>query len=280
MKFLEMTKERFESLNTVLCMGLDPIIEKIPAKNKDDVEKTLVEFYFPLLENFNSKVLVVKPNVAFYEQYGIDGYRALKKIIGKASKLQIPTILDAKRGDIGDTAKAYARACFDELNADAITLSPYLGEDSLAPFFGYSDKGFFILVRTSNKGSADLQLLKIEKNCFIYEEVAKKVCQWNRNYTNGIGAILGATHLEELKNIAGLFSKNNFPPLLIPGVGKQGGDLNEVIGALMQVEYPLHRVFINSSSKINYAYLDHPGKDYLEAAMIEIEKFDLKNYPV
>jgi orotidine-5'-phosphate decarboxylase len=277
MNFLDLTKQRFEKLNTVLCMGLDPILEKIPLKGKNDIEKVLVDFYFSLLENFHSYCIAVKPNIAFYEQYGIDGIRALKKIIDKARTLEIPVILDVKRNDIGDTAKAYVKACFMELKADAVTLSPYLGEDSLAPFFEYKDKGFFVLVRTSNKGSSDFQMIKSENGKFLFEIVADKVCEWNKKYSSGIGAVLGATHLEELKKIARLFSVNDYPPLLIPGIGKQGGDLKEVMSALKEIDYPLHKVFINSSTKINYAYLDFPDKNYLEAALVEIKKFDLKN---
>jgi orotidine-5'-phosphate decarboxylase len=277
MTFLEKTKERFDSVNSVLCIGLDPVIEKIPFKNKSNIEKTLVKFYYSILENFHASALAVKPNAAFYEQYGIDGVKALKKIIVKAKKLGLPVILDAKRGDIGETSKAYAKACFDELEADAVTLSPYLGEDSLSPFFEYKDKGFFILARTSNRGSSDFQLLKLHDERSLYEAVVDKISLWNKIYSSGIGAVLGATHIEELKNAAKIFSENNCPPLLIPGVGKQGGSLKEVIGVLKELSYPLSRVFINSSTKINYAYLDHPGKDYLEAAAIEVENMQIRN---
>ena len=193
MNFIDSCKQRFDDLKTILCIGLDPVIEKIPFKNKTDIEKTLIDFYFSILDNFHTYTLAVKPNIAFYEQYGINGYNALKKIIQRAKQLGIPVILDAKRGDIGNTAIAYAKAAFEELDADAITLSPYLGEDSLVPFFDYKDKGFFILNRTSNKGSSDLQLLKLKNNNYLYVEVANKIAQWNKKYSNNIGAVVGAS---------------------------------------------------------------------------------------
>lgn len=275
MSFLKKCKERYNSLNTVLCLGLDPIVEKIPLKNKKNKEKLIVEFYDSLLENFHNFIIAVKPNIAFYEQYGIDGIKALKKIILKAKKLDIPVILDAKRGDIGETSKAYAKAAFEELKVDAITLSPYLGGDSLEPFFSYKEKGFFILVRTSNKGSNDFQLLTTVNNNYLYLEVAKKVLEWNNKYSENIGAVAGATHFSELKTIIKLFNENNGLPVLIPGVGRQGGDFKEVVSALKEINYPLHKVFINVSSSLNYAYLNYPDLDYIEATAIEIKKFKL-----
>lgn len=272
MDFIEQCKQRFKDLNTVICLGMDPVIEKIPIGKKDNIEKTITDFYYSFLENFNKYVLTIKPNIAFYEQYGFDGLRALKNIIKKAKSLNVPVILDAKRGDIGDTAKAYAKALFDEMDADAVTLSPYLGEDSLSPFFEYSDKGFFILDRTSNKGSSDFQSLKIDKREELFVEVANKIAWWNRKYSGNIGAVAGATNLDELEKIASIFAKNDYLPLLIPGVGKQGGSLRDVLKILKELNYPLFKVFVNSSSKINYAYLDHPGVDYLEASEIEIKK--------
>ena len=271
MSFNEICKNRFNELNTVLCMGLDPVLEKIPLDDKSDIEKTLVSFYYSLIENFHKYVLAVKPNIAFYEQYGIDGLKALKKIIAKAKSYKIPVILDAKRGDIGNTSKAYAKAAFDELDADAVTLSPYLGEDSLSPFFEFSEKGFFILDRTSNKGSRDFQMLNV-KGKKLYLEVASKIVEWNKKYSPGIGAVAGATHIDELKELAGLFKNNDGVPLLIPGVGAQGGDFKSVIQLLKDIDYPMHMVFVNSSSKINFAHFEHDGMNYLEAALIEIKK--------
>ena len=272
MSFINLCKERFNNCKSVLCIGLDPVIEKIPFKDQSNIEKKISDFYYSIIDNFQKYAIAVKPNIAFYEQYGIDGYNALKNIIKRAKKYDIPVILDAKRGDIGNTSKAYAKAAFEELKVDAITLSPYLGEDSLIPFFEYKDKGFFILVRTSNSGSNDIQLLELKNNKILYQEIANKIIDWNKKYSTGIGAVIGATHINELKDIISVFKNNIFIPILIPGVGSQGGDFKQVINILNKFEYPLHIVFINSSSKINYAYLDHPEKDFFEATFIEIKK--------
>lgn len=142
----------------------------------------------------------------------------------------------------------------------------------MVPFFEYKEKGFFILSRTSNIGGNDFQKLKIENGDYLYVEVTNKITQWNQKYSTNIGAVAGATQINELKKISTIFSNNNYPPILIPGIGKQGGDFETVINILKEKNYPLYKIFINSSSKISYAYMDYPDMDYLEAAMIEIKK--------
>ncbi len=263
--------ERFNKYKTVLCVGMDPIIDKIPLKDKSDIEKTIVDFYSSIIDNFHKKIFCIKPNIAFYEQYGIAGFKALGTIIDYAHKFELPVILDAKRGDIGNTSQAYAIAAFNELKADAITLSPYLGEDSLLPFFEYKEKGFFILTRTSNKGSSDFQLLKIDNGNYFFYEVGSRISIWNSKYSENIGAVVGATQ-SEFNEISYFFYQNGAVPLLIPGVGSQGGDFNTIINALIKMNYPMHKIFINSSSKINYAHLEHKDIDYLDAISIEIDK--------
>lgn len=272
MSFIELCKERFDVYKSVLCIGLDPIIEKIPVKDKSNIEKTITEFNYSIIDNFYKYAIALKPNIAFYEQYGIEGYKSLKKIINRAKKYKIPVILDAKRGDIGNTSKAYAKSIFDEFAVEAVTLSPYLGEDSLIPFFEYKSKGFFVLTRTSNPGSKDLQMLELKDNKKLYQEVANNIVKWNKKYSSGIGSVVGATHIEELENLVLKFKKEVTVPILIPGVGVQGGSFNEIIDLLKKYDYPMHMIFINSSSKISYAYLDHPDMNYLDAALIEVKK--------
>ncbi|HOJ64765.1 MAG TPA: orotidine-5'-phosphate decarboxylase [Spirochaetota bacterium] len=281
MTFIERCKQRFNKINSILSFGFDPIIEKFPDKFKTgDIESDLYLYFVEIVSNFSQYIYVIKPNIAFYEQYGLSGYKALKKIISYAKEKDIPIILDAKRGDIGATANCYAKACFEELNADAITLSPYLGTDSLEPFFKYKEKGFFILTRTSNKGGADFQLIKTEDNDFIYLKVAKKIIEWNKNYTNGIGAVIGATYLSELEETIKIFITHNEDkiPILLPGVGTQGADFLEVLNIFKKYNYPFYSIFINSSSKISYAHLEHKDKDYLSAIEEEINKVLLKNF--
>ncbi len=276
MYFLEKCKERYTKIKSVFCFGFDPIIEKFPSKFiTGDLENDIYSYFVEILSNFLNYIYVIKPNIAFFEQYGIDGYKALKKIIEYAKKSGVPVILDAKRGDIGTTSACYAKASFEELGADAITLSPYLGTDSLEPFFKYKDKGFFILTRTSNKGGEDFQLLKTIDNDYLYLKVAKKVMDWNKNYTDGIGVVAGATNIIELEKIVKLlngFDNNKKIPILIPGVGSQGADFNSVLNIFKQNNYPFFYIFINSSSKISYAHLEHKDKNYLEATEIEVKK--------
>lgn len=276
MSFLEKCKERFDSINSILCIGFDPVIEKIPDANRENIKGSIERFLLQILDNFSQYALAIKPNIAFYEQYGIDGLLALKEVIKRAKELEVPVILDAKRGDIGNTSLAYAKSIFEEFGADAVTLAPYMGTDSLSPFFSYSDKGFFILARTSNPGSKDFQLLKLDDGNTLYEAVTDRIIRWNKEFSTGIGAVAGATHSEELDRIVKKFKENFAPPLLIPGVGKQGGSFSEVTEILKKHSYPLGRVFINSSSKILYAYNYH-NTSWLEASEIEIKKMLLKN---
>lgn len=276
MNFNEICNERYELTKSILCLGLDPVVEKFPYTKKS-VSETIVAYFGEILNNFHKNIFVIKPNIAFYEQYGIEGFVALSKVIELAKSLKIPVILDAKRGDIGNTAKAYAKACFEELKVDAITLSPYLGEDSLTPFFEYTSKGFFILCRTSNKGSSDFQLLTLSNGESLFIDVAKKITNWNKNYSPCIGAVAGATHIDELKTIVNLFKENQPLPLLIPGVGSQGGDLNSIVTLLKDSGYPFCKVFINNSSKITYGFLDRRDRNYLLCVEDEIKKMSIKD---
>jgi len=205
MNFTDMCQKRYETIKSNLCVGFDPDISKFPDKFKSmTIEESISLYFSEIMLNFSKYIYVIKPNVAFYEQYGFEGLKALKNIIQVSRDLSIPVILDAKRGDIGNTAKAYALSVFKEFGADAVTLSPYLGEDSLTPFFEYKNKGFFILARTSNKSGGDFQLQKVGDK-YLYMIVAEKIAEWNKKYSPSIGAVAGATSVEELKNIAGYF---------------------------------------------------------------------------
>ena len=239
------TINRNESL---LCIGLDPQTEKIPSG--------LSALYFnkAIIDATADLVCAYKPNLAFYEALGEEGYHALKETI-KAIPQDIPVIADAKRGDIGNTSKAYAHAIFEELGADAITVSPYLGYDSLKPFIDYKDKGIFILCRTSNPGSEDFQSLKLGGK-HLYELVAEKAAQWNR--FKNIGLVVGATYPEEIKRIRQM---NPEMPLLIPGVGAQGGNIKEVVTSGIDAQGG--GIIINSSRQILYA---SRGGDFAKAA--------------
>ena len=189
MNYFEKLAKRSRDAHTLLCVGLDPEFsrhepDKVASYNRAIIDAT-AEF-----------AACYKPNIAFYEQWGIPGLRALEETISSIPA-GIPVIGDVKRGDIGSTAAAYARAMFDSWGFDAITLNGYLGRDSIEPFLAYEDKGFYLLCRTSNPGAADLQYLDIEGGNKLYEQVALTVTQWSTR----IGLVVGATAPAELRRI-------------------------------------------------------------------------------
>jgi len=207
-------------------------------------EVDVLQFNKAIIESTSNLVCAYKPNLAFYEALGTEGLAILEKTI-KFIPGDIPVIGDAKRGDIGNTAKAYARALFSVLGFDAATVNPYLGFDSIEPFINYQDKGVFILCRTSNKGAADFQDI-LTDGLPLYEAVARKAQEWNI-YGN-IGLVVGATYPEELKKVRSICPEM---PLLIPGIGAQGGDLAAAVG--YGADARGEKAIINVSRKILYA---------------------------
>jgi orotidine-5'-phosphate decarboxylase len=254
MDFREKLTDATRRNDSLLCIGLDPDLERMPAKTG------VFEFNREIIDATADLVCAYKPNLAFYEALGSDGLDALRRTVEHIPD-DIPVILDAKRGDIGNTARAYARALFDYLSGDAVTVNPYLGFDSVEPFIEYRDKGVFILCRTSNAGALDFQSLRCETEPGtephpLFETVALRARQWNQ-YGN-IGLVVGATYPEELKLI-----RNTHPdmPILIPGVGAQGGDLASAVGYGVNGQGEM--AIINSSRQIIYA---SQGNDFAEAA--------------
>jgi len=259
-------------------MGIDPVLERIPVKERD-IEKKIVKFYSTILNALkaggkSAGIAAVKPNYAFFAQYGFPGLRALKKIIDIYRKDYI-VLLDAKRADIGNTSKAYAKEMFDFWQADSATVNPYLGYDSLEPFFEYckKGKGIYVLVRTSNEGAKEFQNLAVGNEPF-YLKVAQAVIKWN---IRGVGTVVGAPSTVEMQDTVNFFNSKARQlrvPFLIPGVDKQGGSAAEVARILKQDKetIALHR--INASSSINYAYEESNAKDYAEAAVKAIIKLN------
>jgi orotidine-5'-phosphate decarboxylase len=266
MNYIEILKDSATKYSSIVCLGLDPVIEDIPEKDGTPGER-IYKFYEKILNAIVKKNIfpgAVKPNYAFYAQYGIDGIVSLEKIIAIYNKAGIPVILDYKRGDIGKTAAAYAKEAFDFFKADAVTLSPYLGYDSIEPYIkGYPDKGYYILTKTSNASSGEIQDVHTEgKEFFLH--IADMIVKW---YHPGIGSVAGATYPEQLDKINDTFLKSGKEiPFLIPGVGAQGGSISEVMAVLRKCpDVNIHR--INASSSINYAYKKMKDMTYDNAAV-------------
>ncbi len=252
MNFIEKLTQATRRNKSLLCVGLDPDPELMPEKVKT------FEFNKAIIDATSDLVCAYKLNFAFYEAMNDEGIDALKDSIRYIPD-DIPVIGDAKRGDIGNTAKAYARSIFANFNCDAATVNPYLGFDSIEPFIQYRDRGVFILCRTSNAGAIDFQSLRCEVDGgyrSLFEIVAGKVSQWNTY--NNLGLVVGATYPEELKLI-----RQNHPdiPLLIPGIGAQGGELS--LAVRYGVNAQGQKAIINSSRQIIYA---SRGKDFAQAA--------------
>lgn len=251
MNFNEKLTEATKKNESLLCIGLDPDPELMPPK------MDVLRFNKAIIDATSDLVCAYKLNLAFYEALD-EGIDALKRTI-KYVPDNIPVIGDAKRGDIGNTAKAYAKALFSTYGFDAATLNPYFGFDSIEPFIGQWDKGIFILCRTSNPGAADFQNLHLvlkHKRLPLFEIVALKASQWNKQ-GNNIGLVMGATYPEELKLI-----RQNHPNMLflIPGIGSQGGALASA------VRYGVNawgQAIFSSSRQIIYA---SEKKDFAEAA--------------
>jgi len=264
MNYLEQMKESADKFESLVCLGLDPVIDDIPESGTPGAQITV--FYENILNKLVQKGVfpsAVKPNYAFYAQYGIEGIEALSNVICLYKNEGLPVILDVKRGDIGKTAEAYSREAFEFFEADSVTLSPYLGYDSISPFIdNYPDKGYYILTKTSNKSSGEIQDITYQ-DAPLYVYMAKKLLDW---YHPGIGSVVGATYPEQLSEISKIYiDSGNEVPLLIPGIGAQGGSLEEVIKVLkMFPDYRIHR--INSSSGINYAYKKYDDMHYADAA--------------
>ncbi|MEE8419503.1 MAG: orotidine-5'-phosphate decarboxylase [Dehalococcoidales bacterium] len=252
MNFIEKLTLATRQNKSLVCVGLDTDPELLPDKvGVFDFNKAIIDATADL-------VCAYKPNLAFYEAMGSQGMDILKRTVDYIPD-GIPVIADAKRGDIGNTAKAYARAIFDVMNFDAVTVNPYLGFDSIEPFISYRDRGVFILCRTSNTSAIDFQSLYADFEGAkrpLYEIVALKASRWNTH--GNIGLVVGATFPDELRLI-----RQSYPdmPLLIPGIGAQGGDLATTVD--YGVDDRGERAIINSSRQILYA---SRGKDFAEAA--------------
>ncbi len=249
-----------------LCVGLDTDINKIPEHLKKE-EDPIFAFNKAIIDATAPYCVAYKPNLAFYECYGLKGMIAFEKTI-KYLKENHPNhfiIADAKRGDIGNTSKMYAQTFFEEYNLDSVTVAPYMGEDSVKPFLEYDDKWVILLALTSNKGSHDFQLTEDKQGERLFEKVLKKSQEWGT--TENLMYVVGATQgkmFEDIRRIA----PNHF--LLVPGVGAQGGSLQEVCKYGMTKDCGL---LVNSSRGIIYASKD---EDFAEIAGQKAKELQLE----
>lgn len=253
MSFFSRLGEAASRNNSLLCVGLDPDTALMP-------DAGILDFNRAIIEATSDLVSCYKLNFAFYEAAGEGGWRLLKETL-RCIPGFVPAIADAKRADVGSTAKAYAHAIFDGLGFEAATVNPYLGYDALQPFINSPARGVFVLCRTSNPGSADFQSLPVRldgQEVPLYQAVAKKAEEWNK--LGNIGLVVGATYPEELKTIR---QRHPTMPLLIPGIGAQGGDLE------LAVRYGLDAkgagIIVSASRQVLYA---SRGKDFAQAARI------------
>ncbi len=237
--FFSFLEKRVDDCSSLLCVGLDPHVSELVADGQPPVPTaaSALDFCLTLIKATAPYAAAFKPNAAFFEVFGADGWTALKQVIeaideeSKRLGSMIPVVLDAKRGDIASTAEAYAKSTFETLGAHCVTLSPYLGKDSIDPFLNYPERGVFLLCKTSNAGSGDLQNAMVvgadgRPPLLLYEHVAKLAQSWNTN--NNIGLVVGATHVDALKRVRAAAPDLWF---LAPGVGAQGGELASALRA-------------------------------------------------
>jgi len=250
--------------NSFLCIGLDTDIQKIP-KHLLKFEDPIFEFNKQIIEATHDLCVAYKPNLAFYESLGSEGLKSLEKTI-EIIPNDIFTIADAKRGDIGNTSTLYARAFFEKMNFDSVTVAPYMGKDSISPFLGFEDKWVIVLALTSNEGSNDFQQLTTGGfEVPLYEVVMKKCMEWGTD--ENMMFVVGATRANDFENVRRI-APNHF--FLVPGVGAQGGDLKSIAEIGMNADCGL---LINSSRQIIYA---SNGENFAEKAREEALKLQIE----
>jgi len=264
MTFLDMLRVAAKQNNSMLCVGLDPEPNRFPAVMQGDPRK-IYDFCAAIVDATADLVCAFKPQIAYFAAHGAEDQleRLMQHIRSHAP--QVPIILDAKRGDIGSTAEQYAKEAFERYGADAVTLSPFMGFDSVEPYLRYPGKGVFLLCRTSNPGGDDFQnqrLADIAGEPLLYEHIARLAQgTWNRN--GQLGLVVGATYPAEIERVRALAPT---VPLLIPGVGAQGGDAFATVRAGWRQNGP---IVVNSSRAILYA---SNGADFAAAARSEAQR--------
>lgn len=255
--FIDKLSAAWTANDSLLCVGLDPDMAKLPA-HFQQAPDGIVQFCTEIIDATADLACAFKPQIAYFAALGAE--RQLEQICAylRANYPQIPIILDAKRGDIGATARQYAREAFDRYGADAVTVNPYMGSDSVEPYMEWSERGVIILCRTSNAGGSDLQFLQVDGQP-LYQHVARLVAnKWNAN--GQCALVVGATFPEELAQVRAIVGDM---PLLVPGIGAQGGDIAATVAAGKTAAGA--GMMINSSRAILYATA-LAGEDFAAAA--------------
>lgn len=254
---------KIKEKKSFLCVGLDPDPDKMP----DSLKGNILEFNKQIVDATAKYCVAFKPNLAFYESFGIKGYQAFEETVKYIQKKypDVFIIADAKRGDIGNTSKMYAKSFFEHMNLDAVTVAPYMGEDSITPFLGYNEKWVIILGLTSNKGSHDFQLIKDESGTPLFETVLKKSSSWGTD--NNIMYVIGATQGKMFEDVRKIIPEHF---LLVPGVGAQGGSLQEVARYGMTKDCGL---IVNSSRGIIHA---SSADNFAEIASIKAKEMQME----
>ncbi len=255
--FLDRLRERYCQLGGGICFGIDPNLERIPGR-PEDVEERIASYYSQILDALDARHLLpvaVKPNIAYFERLGLPGSRALERILSRCRDLDLVILLDGKRGDIGSSSLAYADAAFRRWDCDALTVSPYMGGDSLKPFTDWCGRGrgVYVLCRTSNPGAEEIQGLVMADGRPVYMAVADRIGgSW---YRPGIGAVLGATAPREVEAVASRFLElGSAVSLLLPGIGAQGGSAGAVARRLCGVGYDLAICLFTASRSLAFAH--------------------------
>jgi orotidine-5'-phosphate decarboxylase len=264
MTFIEMLQGAQGRNGSMLCVGLDPEPTRFPGAMKGDASK-IFDFCARISDATADLVIAFKPQIAYFAAHRAEAQ--LEKLMAhlRGAHPQVPVILDAKRGDIGSTAEQYAREAFERYGADAVTLSPFMGFDSVQPYLKYEGKGAFLLCRTSNPGGDDLQnqrLASVPGEPLLYEHIAS-LAQGPWNLNGQLGLVVGATYPAEIERVRHIAPT---VPLLIPGVGAQGGDAVATVKAGWRADAP---IVVNSSRAVLYA---SSGDDFADAARREAMK--------
>lgn len=260
--FYDLLSARVAAIDSLLCVGLDPVMEKLPA-GFDHTPEGVGDYLVELISATKDIASCFKPNLPFYTSLGADGIRVLRRV-REAIPADIPMVLDCKVNDMGETAKAWAQTIFEFIEVDALVVNPYMGEDAMTPYFSYGDKGVIVLCKTSNPGSGDIQDLVLANGKRLYMHVAEQTQLWQQRHPAEIGMVVGATYPDQLAAV-----RESCPQaiILLPGLGAQGGNVQTSVTA--GVDANGGSLLCSSSRSIMYA---SSGPDFAEAARDEAKR--------